>query len=246
MSIMLTRRRFLCSAALAGSACMLPSLGARAADQSPETTTIKLGKASAICTMPQMIPQQLLEAEGFTDIHFVDEPPPPANATEQLARGEVDLMVNYSSNFILSLDKGEASTLLAGVYVGCFVLFGHKDVHSIAGLKGKTVGVPGFRSGPDLLLTVMAAEVGLNPKKDMHWIADPAQKPKDLFVDGKIDAFLGLPLESQELRGHGIGHVIVKTSVDRPWSQYFCCLLAGNRDFVRKNPVRANGCCGRS
>jgi len=234
MSIMQTRRRFLCSAALAGSACMLPSLGARAADQSPETTTIKLGKASAICTMPQMIPQQLLEVEGFTDIRFVDETP---KATEQLARGEMDLMVNYASNFILALDKGEASTLLAGVHVGCFVLFGHEEVHGIAGLKGKTVGVPGFGTGPDLLLTVMAAEVGLDPKKDLRWIADPAEKPKDLFIEGKIDAFLGFPPEPQELRAKQIGRVIFDTAVDRPWSQYFCCMLAGNREFIRRHPV---------
>ena len=25
--------------------------------------------------------------------------------------------------------------------------------------------------------------------------------------------------------------------MDRPWSQYCCCLVAGNRDFVRKYPI---------
>ena len=25
--------------------------------------------------------------------------------------------------------------------------------------------------------------------------------------------------------------------MDRPWSQYFCCMLAGNAEFVRKYPV---------
>jgi NitT/TauT family transport system substrate-binding protein len=238
MSIMQTRRRFLCTAALAGGACMLPSLGAQAADPGPETTTIRLPEAPAICTMPQMITEQLLQAEGFTDIRFVDERPPPQDA-EQLARGEVDLMVNYASNFIIALDKGEASTLLAGVHVGCFVLFGHEDVHGIAGLKGKTVGVPGFGTGPDLLLTLMAAEVGLDPKKDLRWIADPAEKPKDLFIEGKIDAFLGFPPEPQELRAKQIGRVIFDTAVDRPWSQYFCCMLGGNREFVRRHPVAA-------
>ena len=183
MSSMQTRRRFLCSATLAGGAGMLPALGAAAAEPSLETTIIKLPRAPAICTMPQMIPQQLLQTEGFTDIQFLDEPP--GNPAEQLARGEVDLMVGYASNFIVGLDKGAATTLLAGVHVGCFVLFGHEDVHGIAGLKGKTVGVPGFGTGPELLLSLMAAEVGLDPKKDLRWIADPAQKPKDLFIEGK-------------------------------------------------------------
>ena len=216
---------------------MVPPLSARAAEPGPETKTIRLPKAPAICTMPQMIAEQFLGTEGFTDIRFVDEPPPPHNAAEQLARGEVDLMVNYASNFIIALDKGEVSTLLAGVHVGCFVLFGHEDVRSITGLRGKTVGVPGFGSGPDLLLTLMAAEVGLDPKKDMHWIADPAEKPKDLFVEGKVDAFLGFPPEPQELRARHIGRVIFDTAVDRPWSQYFCCMLAGNPEFVRRHPV---------
>jgi NitT/TauT family transport system substrate-binding protein len=31
--------------------------------------------------------------------------------------------------------------------------------------------------------------------------------------------------------------VIVNSSVDRPWSQYFCCMISGNREFVRKHPV---------
>src|SRR5215469_7629795 len=237
MTLMQTRRRFLATTALAGAAGMLPALGARAAEPSLETTAIKLAKSPAICTMPQMIPRQLLETEGFTDIRFVDQSPPPLNSAEQLAHGEVDLMVGYASNFIMALDKGEVSTLLAGVHVGCFVLFGHEDVHGIAGLKGKTVGVPGFGSGADLLLTLMAAEVGLDPKKDMRWIADPAQKPKDLFVEGKVDAFLGFPPEPQELRAKQIGRVILDTTVDRPWSQYFCCMLAGNREFVRRHPV---------
>ena len=29
----------------------------------------------------------------------------------------------------------------------------------------------------------------------------------------------------------------MNTLVDRPWSQYFCCMAIGNRDFVARNPV---------
>jgi NitT/TauT family transport system substrate-binding protein len=31
--------------------------------------------------------------------------------------------------------------------------------------------------------------------------------------------------------------VVVNSARDRPWSQYFCCLVAGHRDFVQKYPV---------
>jgi ABC-type nitrate/sulfonate/bicarbonate transport system substrate-binding protein len=34
-----------------------------------------------------------------------------------------------------------------------------------------------------------------------------------------------------------VGHVILNTAVDRPWSQYFCCMLVGTREYVRNYPV---------
>jgi ABC-type nitrate/sulfonate/bicarbonate transport system substrate-binding protein len=39
------------------------------------------------------------------------------------------------------------------------------------------------------------------------------------------------------LRARHAGHVIVNTATDRPWSQYFCCMVAGNREYVRRYPV---------
>src|SRR5215510_15088072 len=29
----------------------------------------------------------------------------------------------------------------------------------------------------------------------------------------------------------------MNSAVDRPWSQYFCCMVVANRDFARKHPV---------
>ncbi len=142
MSMMQTRRRFFRTAALAGAAAALPLSPAAAEEPGLETTSIKLAKTPAICTMPQMITRQLLEAEGFVDIRYVDVAP--VKGTEPLARGDVDLLVHYASNFVIDLAKGETSTVLAGVHVGCFVLFGNERVRRIADLKGKTVGVQGF------------------------------------------------------------------------------------------------------
>ena len=92
-------------------------------------------------------------------------------------------------------------------------------------------------SNPHVLLTLIAAQIGLDPVRDIHWVTDPSVKPFERFVDGKIDAFLGFAPEPQELRARRIGHAILNTALDRPWSQYFCCMLIGNVDFVRRNPI---------
>jgi NitT/TauT family transport system substrate-binding protein len=57
------------------------------------------------------------------------------------------------------------------------------------------------------------------------------------FAEGKVDAYMGFPPDPQELRARKVGRVIVNSAIDRPWSQYFCCTVAGNREFVRRHPV---------
>ena len=61
--------------------------------------------------------------------------------------------------------------------------------------------------------------------------------PIELFVQGKIDAYLAFVSEFPELRARKISRVIVDMAMDQPWSQYFCCILVGNTDFVRQYPV---------
>ena len=58
-----------------------------------------------------------------------------------------------------------------------------------------------------------------------------------LLAEGKIDAYMGFPPEPQQLRAKKIGHVVVNSMMDKPWSQYFCCMVGANREFVRKHPV---------
>jgi NitT/TauT family transport system substrate-binding protein len=220
-------------AALGGS--LLHPASISAAESPPETTSVTLAKTPALCAAPQFIAEELLRAEGFTEIRFVETIAP--DVPSAVGAGTVDFSMAYASQFVAAIDGGEPVTLLGGIMVGCFELFGGDNVRSIGDLKGKTVGVQAIGSQPHTLVTLMAAQVGLDPKTDIRFIIDPKLKPIELFAAGKIDAFLGFPPEPQELRARKIGHVLVNTALDRPWSQYFCCLLAGNREYVRKYPV---------
>ena len=231
-----TRRRFLATLSSAGAAGLLGSPNSDAQDAPPETTTIRLAKNRTLCIAPQYVVEDLLRLEGFSDIRFVAEDAG-RGQSEALSRGDIDLTLQFSALTLIPIDAGANITIIAGVHVGCFELFGNESIRSIASLKGKTVGVPDLGTSPHVFLSTMAAHVGLDPAKDINWITSPGVAPKDLFAEGKIDAFLGFPPEPQELRARGIGRVVVNSSVDRPWSQYFCCVLAANRDFVRTHPI---------
>jgi NitT/TauT family transport system substrate-binding protein len=229
-----TRRLVLSALSLVGAAGLLGIPPALGAEERLETTTVRLPRTPGVCLAPEYVVEPLLRAEGFTDIRYVDQP---TTATKGVARGEVDFEQNYASNFIQGIDAGQPIALLSGVMVGCFELFVQNSIRTIADLRGKTVGIQALGSNPHVLVTLLAAEVGLDPQKDIRWVTDPKVKPIDRFIDGKIGAFLGFAPEPQELRARGIGHVLVNTAVDHPWSQYFCCLLGANRQYVEAHPV---------
>jgi NitT/TauT family transport system substrate-binding protein len=203
-----------------------------AAEGALETTTVRLQKPG-LCVSSLYIAEELLRAEGFSDIRYVDAP----MGTIGPAHGEADFAPLYASQCVRAIDASEPLMLLAGVMVGCFELFAREGINSVAELKGKSIGVGAAGSLSQQLLTLITAHVGLDSMKDVQWIADPSVKPIELFLQGKIDAFLGFPPEPQDLRARQIGWVIVNTAVDRPWSEYFCCMLAGNPDYVRAHPI---------
>jgi len=239
MPIIQTRRRFISSVALASAAGLLHVPRVAAAEGAFETPTVRMVRyPGAICVAPQNLSEELLRAERFTDVHYVDAWPTGEYAA-QVAKGEADFALDFAAKAVQAIDNGGAVTALGGVHVGCYELFAKDEIHSIAVLKGRTVGLSILGANPHAFLIAMAAHVGLDPRQDIRWVTstDPSIKPLELFAEGKIDAFLGGPPEPQELRARHIGHVIFNSTVDRPWSQYFCCMLVGNGDYVRKYPV---------
>src|SRR6516164_7204703 len=232
MPMIQTRRRFLTAAALAGAADLIRPPQTLAAEGPLETTTVRLLKPG-LCVSTLYVAEELLRAEGFTDIRFVDRPD--ARAIGQIRRDGGDFGPVYACECVQAIDAGEQISVLAGVMVGCFELFARDGIGSVGELKGKRIGVQAAGPPAQQLLTLMAAEVGLDAR-DVQWVTDPKVKPIELFVGGKIEAFLGFPPEPQQLRAARIGHVLVNTAVDRPWSQYFCCMLAGSPHYVRAYP----------
>jgi NitT/TauT family transport system substrate-binding protein len=233
MQIIQDRRHFLASVSAAGAAGLLGVRSVLADDGPPETTTLRLIHDPSICTAPGYIADELLRAEGFTEIRYLRT----VSGGDAVARGEADFSTDTGAWIVSRLDAGEPITALAGVHPGCYELFAHEPVRTISDLKGKRVGIRALRSGSHLYLAMMAAHVGLDPHNDIAWVTRPDGSLMELFVDRELDVFLGFPPEPQDLRARKVGRVILDTAVDKPWSEYFCCTAFGNRDFVRAHPI---------
>jgi NitT/TauT family transport system substrate-binding protein len=236
------RRHFLktglstAAAGLVGATALTRPHRTLAEEAPPETTSLRLPKVSGFtCLAPLDILDDLLREEGFVDIRYVDFTAP--YQEENVAHGEMDFGQDFVSAVFYLLDTGVPTVTLAGVHPACFELRARESIRSVLDLKGKKVWAAAVGDGSHTMLPIIAASVGLDPAKDLNWVFDAERDPKDLFAAGKIDAFMTLPPWAPELRVHNVGHVILNSALDRPWSQYFCCMLIGNVDFVRRNPI---------
>jgi NitT/TauT family transport system substrate-binding protein len=231
------RREFLSAITCAGVAALLGTAAESvAAEPPPETKRIRIPQIPSACRSPEWVAEELLRAEGFTDVQYI--PVQGTQGVEQaLASGEADIGGHFAAPVILRLEAGDPVVMLGGEHIGCFELLGSERIRTIRDLKGRAVAIPALDPAPYAFLASMAAYVGLDPRKDINWVKHRAGEAMQLLADGKIDAYLGFPTEPQEFRAKKIGRVVVNSAVDRPWSQYFCCMLVGNREFVRKNPV---------
>ena len=233
----MNRRRFVSGlAAAATSRVVVVRSDPAGAEPPPETKTVRFTTYPGACIAPQWVAEDLLRAEGLTDVQYVKVPDDLPSGM-LLANGTADVSIEAAPVVPVHVDAGVPMVMLAGVHAGCFELFAHGAIRTVRDLRGKRVSVPAAGDERHVFVSAMLAHVGLNPQRDVRWEFRPSDQGMQLFAEGKVDAFLGFPPDPQELRAQKIGRVIVDTLVDRPWSQYFCCVLTATRSFVGRHPA---------
>ena len=236
---MIERREFLRQAALVGAATALGPVSQVLADEPPpETRRIRIPQLPAVCIAPQYVADELLRGEGFEDVQYVKTPSVNGIYTT-VASGETDLSAGYIAPWAMQVEEGKPIVMLAGIHSGCYELFATNGIRSIRELKGRTVSIPEKGSAHQIYLSMIVSSIGINAQNDIQWVVQPPADSIVQFSEGKIDAIMAFAPLPQELRAKKIGTVIMRSVSDKPWSQYFCCAVGANRDFVRKHPVAA-------
>ena len=182
----------LAAAGLAGAAALAGARRTLAEEAQPETTSLRLPQYPATCLAPVDILDDLLREEGFTEVRYLPGVETKTTA-EVFARGEVDFDQDISPVAIAGIDAGAPMVMLAGVHPGCFELFARESIRSVIDLRGRKVGLPWAGAAPKVIVSVIVANVGLDPAKDINWVVHGPRNPKELLDRGEIDAFLTVP-----------------------------------------------------
>ena len=155
-----------------------------------------------------------------------------------VSSGQAHLTLPFVFAHIAGVDAGDNIVSLGPIHAGCFELYATDRIQGIRDLKGKTVGVYDLGGAGQLFVASMAAYVGLDASRDISWaVPNSTAEALQLFSTGAIDAYTTFPPRSYDFRASGLGHVVVNSMRDRPWSQYSCCSVTMNRACVQLYPV---------
>lgn len=208
-----------------------PSLGP------PETTTIRIAGPTG-CDPWTWLAEDFMKEEGFTEVKLVNTP-------QSLIKGESDLSVGYGNYLAAHIDAGSPFVVLGGTHVGCVELWAKPGINTIRDLKGKTLVVGKKDPLVDIfygIFVTMLTSVGVD-LADVKFIElnDPNANEIDYFVNGTSDATLTAVTQGAALRANpkNPGKQIFDTAMDKPWSQYYCCNLVTNRNWLKANPNAA-------
>jgi NitT/TauT family transport system substrate-binding protein len=196
------------------------------------------GVDTADCPAPEYVAKQLLAEEGFTDIQYL-----PVKGGDIYSKAFQDDQIDFGlmspGGLVKRIEDGVPIKVVAGIHPGCFELFVNDDqIKTVEDLKGKRVGVGSITATPGQFVTFIAASAGLDPEKDIIWVTpDAGGDLPQLFMDGKIDAYMAFMVHATELHGRNMGHVLVDLARTEPWASTFCCLAVARTGFVQDNPI---------
>jgi NitT/TauT family transport system substrate-binding protein len=108
-----------------------------------ETTRIRMLRAPIVCISPQYVAEQLLHAEGFTDVEYI-EPDSTGKIADEIAQGKIDIGLKTAAYVVSAIDAELPIVVLAGIHAGCYELFGNNKIKIIPDLKGKSVAISAF------------------------------------------------------------------------------------------------------
>ena len=155
---------------------------------------------------------------------------------EAIATGKADGGIGMALRWLKPLESGFDVKITAAIHGGCLRLFSAptSEFRTLESLRGKNIGVPDM-AGPDKnFFSILLAQKGIDPVRDVTWRQFPADLLSVALQRGEIQAFtlsdpLGWVVQERD-NLHEISN-----NLNGEWAGRACCVLGVRGALIRRD-----------
>lgn len=149
-------------------------------------------------------------------------------------------VTNGDFQFFPSVQQGLDIKVIGGLHKGCIKLVvpPNSPIKAANDLKGKRIGVDEIGGTPMAITTLVLANAGIDPTKDVKWIPYPLDQLTKAVDKGDVDAFAAWdPFATLAERDNNY-KVITDIAQDPLFKGKSCCFLYASNKEIKENPEK--------
>ncbi len=159
-----------------------------------------------------------------------------------LGLGRFDANYHLIMYLLKPIEKGLDVKLTGGIHSGCLRLQTRtdSDIKTVADVKGKRIGVQTALGSPPFLFTNRVLKAaGMDPAKDVEWVAMASDVLGLALENGQVDAVCNAEPIGSILLSQGKVRTIADSAVDEPYNTEYCCAVVVSGKLAREAPATA-------
>ncbi len=164
-----------------------------------------------------------------------------ANYKDVLALGGFDITHHLVMYFLKPIEQGLDVRFTGGIHKGCLRVQApvNGNVHTVADLRGKRIGVPGMGTPPFIFANRVLGANGIDASKDVTWRVFPAGELGLALDKGEVDAVADSEPIGSLLVAQGKVKNVADQAQDMPYKDEYCCAVIVNGKYLTANPKNA-------
>ncbi|MBQ9605450.1 MAG: ABC transporter substrate-binding protein [Firmicutes bacterium] len=210
------------------------------AENAADDYVLKIGYGGGLCEAPLHIAVE----NGYFDkvgLKYELERVDAAETASAVGSGKIDAGFGLLGKFLQPIDNGLPMRVTAGIHTGCTKVLvpGDSDVHSVADLKGKKIGVPGLGAAPAIIVKRSLAKNGIDISTASSEVEFSVFSMSDLpsaLANGAVDVVaMSDPQGSVAEAEYGL-RCIIDTAKDDDYKDEYCCISFVTDDIKTNHP----------